>query len=141
MISLSQFHAGVCQDILFPGWTSTNAGQMVGACVVVFIAAALYEGLKCWRDVLFRKGLQSTQAPSQMNITKQECGPESNCSGQKIVKYVFLTNSIESFKYFSYKYHLWFQISYAFDDAHHPNTPSYASSIFVIFVDVDFHDI
>lgn len=85
---LFQFHLGTCQEILFPGWISTNAGELVGACVVVFLAAALYEGLKCWREILFRKGSPKTETQSQMNITKQECGPDSNCSGQKIVKCV-----------------------------------------------------
>ncbi|XP_078406503.1 high affinity copper uptake protein 1 isoform X1 [Cetorhinus maximus] len=46
--------------LLFPGLVINSVGGMVGACVVVFLCALAYEGLKISRECLLRK--------SQVNV-------------------------------------------------------------------------
>ncbi|XP_078282593.1 high affinity copper uptake protein 1 isoform X1 [Rhinoraja longicauda] len=47
-------------SLLFPGLLINSVGGMVGACVVVFLLAVIYEGLKISRECLLRK--------SQVNV-------------------------------------------------------------------------
>ncbi|XP_043575805.1 high affinity copper uptake protein 1 isoform X1 [Chiloscyllium plagiosum] len=47
-------------ELLFPGLVINSVGGMVGACVVVFLCALAYEGLKISRECLLRK--------SQVNV-------------------------------------------------------------------------
>lgn len=47
-------------ELLFPGLVINSVGGMVGACVVIFLLAMLYEGLKIGRECLLRK--------SQVNV-------------------------------------------------------------------------
>ncbi|CAL9681995.1 unnamed protein product [Knipowitschia caucasica] len=47
-------------ELLFPGLVINSAGEMVVACLGVFLLAALYEGLKIGREVLLRR--------SQVNV-------------------------------------------------------------------------
>ncbi|CAL8280243.1 unnamed protein product [Merluccius merluccius] len=47
-------------ELLFTGLVINTAGEMVGACVAVFLLALLYEGLKIGREALLRR--------SQVNV-------------------------------------------------------------------------
>uniref|UniRef100_A0A672IDN2 Copper transport protein n=1 Tax=Salarias fasciatus TaxID=181472 RepID=A0A672IDN2_SALFA len=47
-------------ELLFSGLVINSAGEMVAACIGVFLLAALYEGLKIGREVLLRR--------SQVNV-------------------------------------------------------------------------
>ncbi|XP_072096655.1 high affinity copper uptake protein 1 isoform X1 [Mobula birostris] len=47
-------------ELLFPGVLINSVGGMIGACVVVFLVAIIYEGLKISRECLLRK--------SQVNV-------------------------------------------------------------------------
>ncbi|XP_059850324.1 high affinity copper uptake protein 1 isoform X2 [Hypanus sabinus] len=47
-------------ELLFPGLLINSGGGMIGACVVVFLVAVIYEGLKISRECLLRK--------SQVNV-------------------------------------------------------------------------
>uniref|UniRef100_A0A4W3J897 Copper transport protein n=3 Tax=Callorhinchus milii TaxID=7868 RepID=A0A4W3J897_CALMI len=47
-------------ELLFPGLVINSVGGMVAACVVIFLLAMLYEGLKIGRECLLRK--------SQVNV-------------------------------------------------------------------------
>ncbi|XP_063424686.1 high affinity copper uptake protein 1-like isoform X2 [Mytilus trossulus] len=51
------FHTGTCEYVLFKEALVSSAGEMVGACIVIFILALIYEGLKVFREHLLRKAL------------------------------------------------------------------------------------
>ncbi|XP_046581802.1 high affinity copper uptake protein 1-like isoform X2 [Haliotis rubra] len=55
------FHTGTCEYVLFEKIIISNAGQMGGACVVIFFLAMLYEGLKCLREYLIQKNHVGTK--------------------------------------------------------------------------------
>ncbi|KAM3959327.1 high affinity copper uptake protein 1 [Aphomia sociella] len=84
------FHACVCQEILFKGWMTTNALEMFGSCVAIFLAGVLYEGLKYYREALHSRAMNAT-GDSRVNITKNECGVNGNCGGTAVVKYSMLS--------------------------------------------------
>lgn len=54
------FHTGTCEYVLFKEALVKNAGEMVGACVIIFILALFYEALKVFREHLLRKALTPT---------------------------------------------------------------------------------
>ncbi|CAG2206228.1 CTR1 [Mytilus edulis] len=54
---LMYFHTGTCEYVLFKEALVSTAGEMVGACIVIFILALIYEGLKVFREHLLRKAL------------------------------------------------------------------------------------
>ncbi|CAB3221757.1 unnamed protein product [Arctia plantaginis] len=64
------FHSCVCAEILFKGWQTTNAAQLFGSAVAIFVAAVLYEGFKCMREELAKK--RAALGDSQLNIAKNE---------------------------------------------------------------------
>ncbi|CAG0883030.1 unnamed protein product [Darwinula stevensoni] len=41
--------------ILFEKWTINNAGGLIGSMIAIFLMAVIYEGLKYYRDYLFRR--------------------------------------------------------------------------------------
>ncbi|KAL5012699.1 hypothetical protein ScPMuIL_011250 [Solemya velum] len=53
------FHTGNCEYVLFKSLYTTTPGEMVGACIVVFILAALYEGFKVAREELLKRALSN----------------------------------------------------------------------------------
>lgn len=85
------FHACVCQEILFNGWKTTNALEMFGSCVAIFLAGVLYEGLKYYREALHSRAFAAT-GDSRVNITKSECGNNGPCGGTAVVKYTMLSS-------------------------------------------------
>lgn len=54
------FYFGYKVELLFSGLLINSPGEMVGACIGVFLLAVLYEGLKIGREVLLRR--------SQVNV-------------------------------------------------------------------------
>ncbi|CAG9127934.1 unnamed protein product [Plutella xylostella] len=83
---LMTFHLGVCQEILFSGWVTTNAMQLFGSAVALFVAGFLYEGLKYYRQAA-QHGASSSNKDSQVNITKTECGGADGPRCHSQVKY------------------------------------------------------
>lgn len=53
------FHTGNCEYILFEGLQTKSVAGMVGACIVIFCLAVLYEGLKVLREYLLKRALVS----------------------------------------------------------------------------------
>ncbi|XP_041969584.1 high affinity copper uptake protein 1-like [Aricia agestis] len=84
------FHAGVCQEILFSGWVTRSALELLGSAAAIFLCGVLYEGLKYYREALFARHSAAAAADSQVNIAKSECG--ARCSGTAVVKYSMLSS-------------------------------------------------
>ncbi|CAC5419245.1 SLC31A1 [Mytilus coruscus] len=63
------FHTGTCEHVLFKEALVSTAGEMVGACIVIFILALIYEGLKVFREHLLRKALTPNYS-SEATISK-----------------------------------------------------------------------
>ncbi|GIY42350.1 high affinity copper uptake protein 1 [Caerostris darwini] len=55
------FHFGVKEYILFEEWRTTTAGGMVASAIGVFLMGMLYEGLKYFREHLYKKFVSSIQ--------------------------------------------------------------------------------
>ncbi|XP_071441433.1 high affinity copper uptake protein 1 isoform X2 [Hetaerina americana] len=55
------FHFGCNETVLFDSWKITNVGGLIGSMVGIFIMAALYEGLKYYREYLFWRSYNSIQ--------------------------------------------------------------------------------
>ena len=56
------FHGGYEETILFDFWQTTTLVQFLLSCLVLFIFAALYEGLKLAREKLIAYELKRTNA-------------------------------------------------------------------------------
>ncbi|XP_041368360.1 high affinity copper uptake protein 1-like [Gigantopelta aegis] len=68
------FHTGNCEYVLFEALRTTNAGQMAGACVVIFILGALYEGLKYMRENLLHRANQKRRYISSISLPSGTSG-------------------------------------------------------------------
>lgn len=55
------FHTGYCETVLFDSWKVTSIGGLIGSMIGIFFMAALYEGLKYYREYLFWKTYNSLQ--------------------------------------------------------------------------------
>lgn len=55
------FHFGYVETILFDWWHISNVGGLIGSMIGIFILALLYEGLKYWREHLFRRAIAAVQ--------------------------------------------------------------------------------
>ncbi|XP_077399170.1 high affinity copper uptake protein 1 isoform X2 [Vanacampus margaritifer] len=64
-------------ELLFSGLVINSAGEMVGACVGVFLLAVLYEGLKMGREALLRR--------SQVNV-RYNCMPLPGTDGTVLME-------------------------------------------------------
>ncbi|KAG6442103.1 hypothetical protein O3G_MSEX002112 [Manduca sexta] len=69
---------------------TTNALEMFGSAVAIFLAAVLYEGLKYYREALHTRATAASD--SRVNITKSECGNTGPCAGTAVVKYTMLSS-------------------------------------------------
>ncbi|CAD5119961.1 DgyrCDS8540 [Dimorphilus gyrociliatus] len=72
------FHASTKAVILFEKWNIDSWQGMLGSCAVIFIIAALYEGLKVFREMLLRRSSVSVRyntmpVPSQGNGANETC--------------------------------------------------------------------
>lgn len=65
------FHVGVAETILFKEWSVSTVGGMLGSVVGVFFMAAMYEGLKYFREHLFRLHFSSINY-SSVAVTGQD---------------------------------------------------------------------
>lgn len=62
------FHTGNCEYILFEGLQTKSVAGMVGACIVIFCLAVLYEGLKVLREYLLKRALVSGSKYQEVTI-------------------------------------------------------------------------
>lgn len=76
------FHSCVCTEILFNGWATTNAAQLFGSAVAIFVASVLYEWLKCFREGLVPK--RPSCRDSQVDLAKNEGGMQQT-SGKHVM--------------------------------------------------------
>lgn len=49
------FTTGVDVTIMFENWHVTNVGGLIGSCIGIFLLAIIYEGIKYFREYLFRR--------------------------------------------------------------------------------------
>ena len=75
MMMKMYFHGGYDEVILFDFWRINSIGGLVGSMVGCFLLAIFYEGLKFYREYLFRTSFQPT-ARSTLPVegTSQEGG-------------------------------------------------------------------
>ncbi|XP_029166814.1 high affinity copper uptake protein 1 isoform X2 [Nylanderia fulva] len=71
------FHTGYCESVLFENWKVTSIGSLVGSMIGIIIMAALYEGLKYYREYLFWKTYNALQyrsvtVPSEKNVVAED---------------------------------------------------------------------
>ncbi|XP_045466258.1 high affinity copper uptake protein 1 isoform X2 [Harmonia axyridis] len=55
------FHFGINETVLFEQWKFTTVGGLIGSMIGILIMAALYEGLKYYREYLFWKTYNALQ--------------------------------------------------------------------------------
>lgn len=55
------FHGGVSATILFDFWRTSDSGGLIISMIVIFILAFAYEGLKFYREHLYRHSFQTVQ--------------------------------------------------------------------------------
>ena len=58
MMMKMYFHGGYNEVILFDFWRINSIGGLVGSMVGCFLLAVFYEGLKFYREYLFRTSFQ-----------------------------------------------------------------------------------
>ncbi|XP_011346502.1 high affinity copper uptake protein 1 isoform X2 [Ooceraea biroi] len=71
------FHTGYCESVLFDSWRISSIGSLIGSIIGIIIMAALYEGLKYYREYLFWKTYNSLQyrsvtVPSEKNVVAED---------------------------------------------------------------------
>ncbi|XP_061184112.1 high affinity copper uptake protein 1-like isoform X2 [Saccostrea echinata] len=78
------FHTGKCEYILFEGVQTKTVAGMVAACIIIFLLAVLYEGLKVFREYLLKRALVTGSKYQEVTI---------GTSGQSIVPDAQVKNS------------------------------------------------
>ncbi|XP_016911039.1 high affinity copper uptake protein 1 isoform X1 [Apis cerana] len=76
-MSTMWFHGGYCEHVLFESWKITSISGLIGSMVGIMIMAALYEGLKYYREYLFWKMYNSLQyrsvtMPQEKNVVAED---------------------------------------------------------------------
>ncbi|KYQ58529.1 High affinity copper uptake protein 1 [Trachymyrmex zeteki] len=71
------FHTGYCEVVLFENWKISSIGGLIGSMIGIAIMAALYEGLKYYREYLFWKTYNALQyrsvtVPSEKNVVTED---------------------------------------------------------------------
>ncbi|KAG7202005.1 hypothetical protein KM043_004692 [Ampulex compressa] len=71
------FHGGYCESVLFESWKISSIGGLIGSIIGIIIMAALYEGLKYYREYLFWKTYNALQyrsvtMPSEKNVVAED---------------------------------------------------------------------
>ncbi|XP_018323297.1 high affinity copper uptake protein 1 isoform X2 [Agrilus planipennis] len=71
------FYFGNSATVLFESWTFSSIGGLVGSMIGIFFLAALYEGLKYYREYLFWKTYNALQyravtLPSEKGVVNDE---------------------------------------------------------------------
>lgn len=72
------FHTGYCETVLFESWKVTSVGGLVGSMIGIFIMAALYEGLKYYREYLLWKTYNSLQYRAVAMPAEKAIGAEDS---------------------------------------------------------------
>ncbi|XP_021930912.1 high affinity copper uptake protein 1-like isoform X2 [Zootermopsis nevadensis] len=77
MMMMMTFHTGYCETVLFDSWKVSSIGGLLGSMIGIFIMAALYEGLKYYREYLFWKTYSSLQyravsMPAEKRIMEED---------------------------------------------------------------------
>lgn len=55
------FHGGVTETILFEGWKTTDWNGMSGSIIGIIILTTIFEGIKSYRDYLFKETATTRQ--------------------------------------------------------------------------------
>jgi copper transporter 1 len=78
------FHGGYTETILFEFWKIDSVGGLIGSMIGCFLLAIMYEGLKFYRDHLFRKNFRTMTAttggyvrPDSHTLDGEENAPSS----------------------------------------------------------------
>ncbi|XP_063972803.1 high affinity copper uptake protein 1-like isoform X3 [Diachasmimorpha longicaudata] len=76
MMSMA-FHGGYCETVLFDTWKISSMGGLIGSMIGIIIMAALYEGLKYYREYLFWKTYNALQyrsvsMPAEKNVVAED---------------------------------------------------------------------
>ncbi|XP_015605806.1 high affinity copper uptake protein 1 isoform X2 [Cephus cinctus] len=71
------FHGGFCETVLFESWKVSSVGGLIGSFIGILIMAALYEGLKYYREYLFWKTYNALQyrsvtMPQEKNVVAED---------------------------------------------------------------------
>ncbi|XP_046740836.1 high affinity copper uptake protein 1-like isoform X2 [Diprion similis] len=71
------FHGGYCETVLFDSWKVSSVGSLVGSMIGIIIMAALYEGLKYYREYLFWRTYNALQyrsvsMPQEKNVVSED---------------------------------------------------------------------
>ncbi|XP_043463620.1 high affinity copper uptake protein 1 isoform X2 [Leptopilina heterotoma] len=71
------FHGGYCETVLFEWWKISSVGGLIGSIIGIIIMAALYEGLKYYREYLFWKTYNALQyrsvtMPQEKNVVAED---------------------------------------------------------------------
>ncbi|XP_034951025.1 high affinity copper uptake protein 1 isoform X2 [Chelonus insularis] len=71
------FHSGCSETILFKQWQISSVGGLIGSMIGIIIMAALYEGLKYYREYLFWKTYNALQyrsvsMPQDKNVVAED---------------------------------------------------------------------
>ncbi|XP_033227346.1 high affinity copper uptake protein 1 isoform X2 [Belonocnema kinseyi] len=71
------FHGGYSETVLFECWKISSVGGLVGSIIGIVIMAALYEGLKYYREYLFWRTYNALQyrsvsMPQEKNIVAED---------------------------------------------------------------------
>lgn len=71
------FHGGFCENVLFSSWKISSIGGLIGSIIGIVIMAALYEGLKYYREYLFWKTYNALQyrsvtMPNEKNVVAED---------------------------------------------------------------------
>ncbi|XP_046477584.1 high affinity copper uptake protein 1 isoform X2 [Neodiprion pinetum] len=71
------FHGGYCETVLFDSWKVSSIGSLVGSMIGIIIMAALYEGLKYYREYLFWRTYNALQyrsvsMPQEKNVVSED---------------------------------------------------------------------
>ncbi|XP_011685363.1 PREDICTED: high affinity copper uptake protein 1 isoform X2 [Wasmannia auropunctata] len=74
---LMTFHTGYCESVLFENWKISSIGGLIGSMIGIAIMAALYEGLKYYREYLFWKTYNALQyrsvtVPNEKNVVAED---------------------------------------------------------------------
>uniref|UniRef100_A0A1B6MRC4 Copper transport protein n=1 Tax=Graphocephala atropunctata TaxID=36148 RepID=A0A1B6MRC4_9HEMI len=78
MMHMMTFHFGYTETILFDFWNISSVGGLIGSMFGIFFMAALYEGLKYYREYLFWKTYNSLQYRSVEAPVNKNTVPENN---------------------------------------------------------------
>ncbi|CDW52712.1 high affinity copper uptake protein 1 [Trichuris trichiura] len=69
------FHGGYEETILFSFWKTCTLGGFVGSFIGIMLLAVLYEGIKTFRESLFRRSICSASSAS---VSRQACPSQTD---------------------------------------------------------------